>query len=231
MLRNGKIEEQLGIFIHQLKRRIVKVKDYLSLIKEGEYGIPTKGVKQHLKTAIVYLREISVLIDEIGELLKNRIHGTPLYKEKINIQKLIETVLRELKEEAKAKHITFQNTTTVPIPKILINYELVRALITNLVENSILYSESGMIRINLKRKKKAVIIEIQDSGIGFRKNDSKRLFKKFSRVGISRALHPHGLGLGLYVANMIMEAHKGKLWAQSKGLGKGATFFIKFPIQ
>lgn len=224
------IEEQLGVFTHQLKHRISKIKEYLSLITEGEFGVVNQRIKQPLKNSIAYLRDINALIEETGELLNNRVRGTPLYKEHIDIASLIKKELKELETDAHAKHIALRFVNEAPRVKLRINKELMRALIANILENAIIYSSLGTVLVRLKKQAKKAIIEVRDSGIGFKKSQAPTLFKRFNRNNISRSLHPHGLGLGLYIAHLIMKAHNGTIKASSAGPGKGATFSITLPL-
>jgi signal transduction histidine kinase len=71
---------------------------------------------------------------------------------------------------------------------------------------------------------------VSDSGIGMSKELQQKLFGQFVRdPSIKKEIR--GTGLGLYIAKHIIEAHKGKIWAESEGIGKGSTFYIKLPIE
>ncbi|MDD5291484.1 MAG: ATP-binding protein, partial [Patescibacteria group bacterium] len=72
---------------------------------------------------------------------------------------------------------------------------------------------------------------VSDSGMGIGKEDLPNLFKKFSRGSGTSTIHTEGTGLGLYVAREMVEAHKGKIWAESKGKGKGSKFCFEIPIK
>jgi len=61
--------------------------------------------------------------------------------------------------------------------------------------------------------------------------DIDRLFAKFTRVGGADKYHTEGSGLGLYLARQIIREHKGDIWAESPGRGKGSTFYVKLPIE
>ena len=70
-----------------------------------------------------------------------------------------------------------------------------------------------------------------DFGIGIRPEDIVNLFKKFSRGQGTSTIHTEGTGLGLYVAKEMVEAHQGKIWAESKGRGRGSKFWFELPIK
>ena len=73
-------------------------------------------------------------------------------------------------------------------------------------------------------------ITVQDTGIGISKEDLKNLFDRFSRGEGGQKINSEGLGLGLYVAQSIIKAHNGKIWAESEGINKGSRFYIELPV-
>ena len=105
-------------------------------------------------------------------------------------------------------------------------------MLTNLIDNSIKYTPKGFVKTFLSKSKKdgCVVIEIKDTGVGIEPEVVGKLFHKFSRADGIELLHTEGLGLGLYVADKIIKSHKGKIWVESGGDGKGSSFFIKLPI-
>jgi len=72
---------------------------------------------------------------------------------------------------------------------------------------------------------------VKDTGKGITPELQEVLFKKFSRGKDSFRSHTEGLGLGLYVAKLLMDAHKGKIWAESQGDGKGSKFRFSLPVK
>jgi histidine kinase len=78
---------------------------------------------------------------------------------------------------------------------------------------------------------KAIRFSVSDTGMGINPNDLPHLFNKFTRGTGTVLIHTEGTGLGLYVARMMVEAHHGKIWAESEGEGKGAKFIVELPIR
>ena len=73
-----------------------------------------------------------------------------------------------------------------------------------------------------------VLLSISDTGIGISKETLPTLFQKFSRAEQAARMSIQGTGLGLYVVKELMRAHKGNVWVDSPGLGKGSTFYLEF---
>ena len=73
-------------------------------------------------------------------------------------------------------------------------------------------------------------ISVEDSGIGLKKNDLERIFDPFEQVENSTSRQFEGTGLGLSLAKSLVELHRGKIWTESKGEGKGAIFSFCIPV-
>jgi two-component system sensor histidine kinase VicK len=83
----------------------------------------------------------------------------------------------------------------------------------------------------MKSEAGAVELLVKDSGIGMSKETIEQLFKKFSRGDATQQGKLQGTGLGLYVAKRIVSAHKGELWAESEGEGRGSIFHFKLAMK
>ena len=114
-----------------------------------------------------------------------------------------------------------------------------KAALFNIVDNAIKYTEKGGVSIKIKNQisnikngeNRKVMIEVRDTGIGILPEEAKKLFEtQFERSEQAKKLSSVGSGIGLYLAGQIIDAHKGKVWIESEGLGKGSTFFIELPI-
>ncbi len=76
----------------------------------------------------------------------------------------------------------------------------------------------------------AARVEVHDTGIGISEETLKHMFEKFSRGDNAQEVNNNGSGLGLFIVKTFVEAHHGKIWAASGGVGKGTQFFIEFPL-
>ena len=103
-----------------------------------------------------------------------------------------------------------------------------------MIDNAIKYTSKGCITINLKtvkeKNKKFLVFSVVDTGLGIDKGELPTIFKKFSRGKKVFLIHTEGVGLGLYFSYKVVVAHKGKIWVESPGEGKGSTFVFKIPI-
>jgi NtrC-family two-component system sensor histidine kinase KinB len=113
------------------------------------------------------------------------------------------------------------------LPKVLVDQDMIRRVVTNLLENASKYSPAGsMIEIGARREADKVHVWVQDHGPGIPSSEHERIFDKFTRLRTENG--PKGLGLGLAYCKLAVQAHGGKIWVESE-LGVGSRFIFSLP--
>lgn len=103
-------------------------------------------------------------------------------------------------------------------------------IIDNLLNNAIKYSQKGQqIDVRLWEEGEKVILEVKDRGQGFTHSDKKQLFGRFSKLSAQPTDGENSTGLGLFIVKELVNAHKGSIYAESEGEGKGAVFRVELP--
>jgi signal transduction histidine kinase len=143
---------------------------------------------------------------------------------------LVKGVVNELKIKAKQKHLNVVIDVRAEKGEVIADEEKVRHVIYNFVDNAIKYTEEGKISVVIENQKEGISVRVRDSGVGFDEEDGLNFFQKFYRGKNVRAINVGGVGLGLYVARKFIEAHSGKIWAKSHGMGKGSEFGFWVPF-
>ncbi|GAC1326601.1 MAG: hypothetical protein NVSMB22_17590 [Chloroflexota bacterium] len=104
-------------------------------------------------------------------------------------------------------------------------------VVSNLLSNALKYSPpESPICLRLESDGEAIVLSVNDRGIGIPPDDLARLFQRYSRAQNAVAEGIEGLGLGLYLCREIVEAHGGRIWADSQGAHRGTTFFVELPF-
>jgi len=102
-------------------------------------------------------------------------------------------------------------------------------VIRNLIDNAVRYTPTGKITIELSREGNTIRFSVKDSGVGITPEDMARLFTEGGHGKDSIKVNVHSTGYGLFIAKQIVEAHGGKIWAESEGAGKGSRFVAELP--
>jgi len=99
------------------------------------------------------------------------------------------------------------------------------------VDNAIKYSpEGGEVRVFARTENSHLIVGVKDQGIGITPEDQQRLFQRFQRLEYNTGTSIQGIGLGLNVCRILVEAHGGSIWVESEK-GKGSTFYFALPLE
>ncbi len=224
--------EFMSLASHQLRTPLTSIKGYTSMLESGDFGKINDNQKEPLDIIFTSTENMNNLIDDF--LNASRIEKKRGFDYNFvldNPLKLIKGIIDNLSIQAKEKGIKFifENKINKEAKIKFDNRTLLQA-ISNLIQNAIKYTNKGTVEVKLSRTNNHLEISVKDSGIGMTSDDLKMLFKRFFRSDSVKVNHPEGTGLGLYLAERIIQDHGGKIWAESKGIGKGSAFFITLPV-
>lgn len=152
-----------------------------------------------------------------------------LNREEINVLTLLESVKESYEKlAAQKKQVIYLNCRA----NITVSADPTRLeeAMNQLLSNALIYSPTNSaIHINVSQEDKDLIIEFKDHGQGLTEVEIPKLFTKFAQLSSVPTGKEHQNGLGLSIVKMLMELHHGKVWAESEGKNKGASFFISLP--
>jgi signal transduction histidine kinase len=152
-----------------------------------------------------------------------------LRSELIELPALIQDIYDEWRAEMEEKPLTFILEMEDNLPKVTVDVARTRWAFINLVRNAHQYTDAGgKVTLRLSSAEDNVVFQVIDTGVGIAGEAQKRLFTRFYRVMQSHDDNVRGLGLGLYVAKTIIEAHGGSIQVTSE-MGVGSTFTVTLP--
>lgn len=221
--------EFLSFASHQIKAPMAVVKGFVSLIYDGNYGPVPETVKEKL----IHIRHsVDDLLSLVGNFLDLRKidEGRMEYNfSDVNISAMVKLMVEEFKMVAEKKNLQISFDCASEEIKAKADEEKIRQVFQNLIDNSIKYTPSGWIKVGIEVVgQDTILFSVRDSGIGISQELLPKLFEQFSRDP-KAGKRIQGTGLGLYIAKQMVEAHKGQIWAESEGEGKGSKFFVKLP--
>ncbi|MEK9209580.1 MAG: HAMP domain-containing sensor histidine kinase, partial [Patescibacteria group bacterium] len=225
--------EFLSIATHQLRTPMTVVKGYISMILEGTFGRFEEKAKEALAKVYTSNERLIKLIDDLLNISRIERGKMEYDFQELALEKLVGDVVSELKPVAERKNLKLVWQESKDLPKVKFDESKMRQVVLNLIDNAIKYTEKGEIVLKLERANQKIRLSVKDTGEGIEKEKLPLLFKRYSRLAGSKSIyarHTQGMGLGLYVAKRIIDDHKGKIWAESEGEGKGSTFFVELSV-
>jgi two-component system, cell cycle sensor histidine kinase PleC len=227
---NDAKEEFISLASHQLRTPASVVKQYAGMLAQGYAGKLTK--KQLAMLDIVYESNERQL-EIIEDLLRvARVDAGKVYLEKssCDVAVQVESVIKQQAVLFKGRDQTVVLNKPPVAVMAFIDPKLMTMVIANLLDNAGKYSpHGGQVTIDIEQTDDQTVVSIKDSGVGIRKSDRQKLFKKFSRIENSLTNSVAGTGLGLYWAKKILDLHGGSIEVES-AVHKGSTFTVRTPV-
>lgn len=226
-------QEFTAMMVHELRAPLTAVRwSSESLLKNvsAASGVDPAKVKDTMVTIETASNNMLELVNDLLDVAKIESGKFELNMQEYDIVELINEQAKVFRPQAEVKHLSI-NVTTPPSYKLKFDRVRIGQVLGNLISNSIKYTDAGQldINLNLDATEKKAIVSIKDTGIGVSREDLGDLFSKFKQLKGSDHARK-GTGLGLVVSRGIVEAHGGKIWAESAGENLGSTFYFSLPF-
>jgi two-component system phosphate regulon sensor histidine kinase PhoR len=213
---------------HELRTPLTTIKGYAETLLEG--ALKEDVAFQFVQVINRHADRLTKIVEDLLTLSKIESKEFSLKPERLSISELIDGTLDVIKEEADKKGVSISWSESTPSLFIFGDRKGLEQVLINLLDNAIKYGrEGGNIKISVNENPNAGIqVSVQDDGMGIPKEDLPRIFERFYRVDKGRSKELGGTGLGLSIVKHIVQAHGGKVWAESQ-IGKGSTFYFTLP--
>jgi signal transduction histidine kinase len=225
-----KVEKLKSDFIsvasHELRTPLGVILGYAALLKEDA----GPGTSEHADAVLNSALRMRTLIEDMTNMNLMQIGSSEVVLQEHALGPIAQEAADEIQEMIQAKGQTLRlEVPQEPLVAQVDSGKLTLALI-NLLSNAMRFTESGrMIRLGVSRRGSEAWIAITDQGIGLADDQLERIFDRFYQVEDHMTRRHGGMGLGLAIVKAIVEAHQGRVWAESEGQNKGATFTVALP--
>ncbi len=217
-------DDFISMASHQLRTPLTSIKGYLSMVMEGDAGEINDTQKNMLGQAYFSSQRMVYLIADLLNVSRLRTGKFIIEAAPVNLANVVEEEMRQLKETAKSRSLSFEYEKPVDFPEIMLDETKTRQVIMNFADNAIYYTPAGgKIKVRLINNPHTIELRVEDNGIGVPKDEQQHMFTKFYRAGNARKARPDGTGLGLFMAKKVVVAQGGSIIFESKE-GKGSTF-------
>lgn len=222
--------EFISLASHQLRTPLSAIKTYSHMLFDGYMGPLSTSQKKSLNNIISATNRMNELISTLLNVTRIESGTIDVTPKLLQIDKITEEVVKELKPIANNKSIALSSSTQGKGSTSLTTDTLiVKEVLTNLVSNAIKYTpDGGSVHLIVRPRRDDVVVEIVDSGWGIPQYSQDQIFSKFFRAQNIVKRETTGTGLGLYLVKGLLDTLGGKIWFVSDE-DKGTTFFVSLP--
>ena len=218
--------ELIANIAHELRTPLSIIKGSLEGLMDGVLS-PEVVTFQRLHREADRLQR---LVNDLQELSRVEAGAFELHLQAVSVSHLLEAMTARLARQFEEKNVTLDIELPAELPPVKADEDRIGQILLNLAGNALLYTPAGgRVRIAARCEGDSVLISISDTGIGIAAEHLPLLFTRFYRVDKSRSRIGGGTGIGLTIAKHLVEAHGGRIWAESPGLGQGSTFTFTLP--
>lgn len=219
--------EFISIVSHELRTPLSIIKDGIGLVLDKTLGDINEKQERFLSVADNNIDRLSSVINNLLDISIIEAGKIELKKSSVNLQNLIKGIASTFSRPANDKGLNL----TVDLPEkqidIYADSEKIIQIFTNLISNSLKFSEKGYIKISIRDIGNKVECCVADTGIGIAGEDLSKVFGKFHQFNRVPGSGEKGTGLGLAITKVLVELHGGKIWIESQ-LGKGTKIYFTF---
>ena len=214
---------------HELKTPMTSIKVLAdSLLMQGD-AVPAEMYREFMQDIVDEIDRENRIINSLLTMVKYDKTDAEMKVETVNVNELIELILKRLRPIAAAKNVELVLESFRPVAAEIDEVKFTLA-ISNLVENAIKYNvENGWVRVSVNADHKYFYVKVADSGIGIPTDSKDHIFERFYRVDKARSRETGGTGLGLSITRSVIQLHRGVIKLYSKE-NEGTTFTVRIPL-
>ena len=243
LIRHKKRIEEKEIFISNARKDIVDtvshdLKNPLSSIRLGLQYVEKKLSRNRTCSDADVSKGMTIIfrsVDKMERLISDLLDHTKLEAGKMVLEpkecdppQFIKELIEQYKPIAQSKKVRISASLMEDGRRICCDQGRVEQVISNIIGNALKFTpEGGEIHISMQYRQEDIVVSVKDNGYGMSTDQLEHVFDRYWQV---KDTAHQGTGLGLAIAKIVVEGHRGKIWAESE-LGKGSTFHFTLPIQ
>jgi signal transduction histidine kinase len=219
--------ELIGNVAHELRTPLANIKGWMEGLIDGVLPAETSTFQQIYREA----DRLQRLVYDLQELSQVEAGAFELDRRVMPVSTLVEATVARLGHQFEDKGVALQSDVPTDLPPVWADEDRIGQVLLNLVGNALQYTPTGgQVWITAHCQEAEIQISVIDTGIGISAEHLSLLFTRFYRVDKSRSRVGGGSGIGLTIAKHLVEAHGGRIWAESPGPDQGSTFTFSLPI-
>ena len=220
-------QELIGNVAHELRTPLASIKGSMEGLLDGVLPAEASTFQRIYREA----DRLQRLVDDLQELSRVEAGAFELHLRSVQVRDLVETTVARLGLQFEEKGVALETDLPADLPPALADEDRIGQVLLNLVGNALQYTPcGGHVRVVARRQGAELRISVNDTGVGIAPEHLSLVFTRFYRIDKSRARAGGGSGIGLTIAKYLVEAHGGRIWAESPGPNQGSTFAFTLPL-
>ena len=213
---------------HELRTPLTLILGYLDLLREGSLGRLTDDQQQALRAIERHGKRLRFMVERL--LLLQSFDVSLMHPAREDVGSWLRQTVEAWSRPEIAGACQIRLDLPDDLPPIYAELNYLDRVLENLLDNAIKFSPAGgQIVVAARASDTEVIVSVADQGIGLAPEKQRWLFERFYQADSGLARRFGGLGIGLALCKLIVEAHRGRIWAESAGEGQGCTFYFALP--
>jgi PAS domain S-box-containing protein len=232
----------ISIASHQLRTPLTSIRWYAEMLASEDAGSLNKDQKEFVSRVYSGALKLNEVINLLLSLARIESGKTEMEMKKVSLIPFTEDVIKELDPLFKQKGLKTEIIMKEKdLPEVDFDASMLRQIVTNLLSNSIRYTnDNGVIQVIIEKKPGEIVYSVKDDGIGIPENQRSKIFGKFFRAENAMSKVPDGSGLGLSLVKALVEMNKGAIWFETpaswvdeagKEEKKGTVFHFTIPLK
>jgi two-component system sensor histidine kinase BaeS len=220
--------EMLRDLAHELRTPLTTVRGYVEALADGVMTLDPDSVG----TIDSELARVERLVDDVATVSRAEERRLDLHLRPTAPGDLVAAVVAAVTRAFGESGVTLLSEVETGLPLVVADPDRVQEVLANLLDNALRHTPAqGRVTVTARRGAGAVELVVADTGDGLAPEHLPRVFERFYRVDGGRSPGRGGSGIGLAIARALVEAHGGRLRAESPGTGRGSTFTVSLPAQ
>lgn len=220
-------QQLIGDVAHELRTPLTAIKGSMEGLIDGVLP-PTPETFQDIYQEADRLQR---LVRDLQELSRVEAGADELDLRPVQVSELVEGAVSRLQLQYNEKGVRLEAATPAGLSPVSVDEDRIGQVLLNLLGNALQYTPAGgTVQISATQDQNEIRLSVSDTGVGIPVEHLPHLFTRFYRVDKSRSRAGGGSGIGLTIAKHLVEAHDGRIWAESLGRGQGSTFSLALPV-
>jgi signal transduction histidine kinase len=216
----------ISIISHELKTPVSLIKGYAETLRREDAQWDPATIQDSLAVIVEEADRLADLIENLLDASRLQAGALKLNRAEVLLDQLAARLVEKFKTQSEKHALSAE--FPADFPPVMGDEERLRQVLGNLLSNALKYSSGGKIVVRGRIEPQQVVVGVSDEGPGIAAADLPRVFDRFYRADSDLTKRAKGAGLGLYLAKAVVEAHGGRLWAESTP-GRGTTFSFSLP--